>query len=79
MPRFKHYWNNLRNNDEIRDKYEQISEPFANAFFDEFNPGEMELCWTAMESEAQEKMFDEMMKDFKTFRLVPAVEKILQK
>ena len=37
LPRFKFYWNNIRNQESLIEKYIEIDEEFAAAFFEEFN------------------------------------------
>ena len=39
----------------------------------------MMVSWNSMEAVDQEKVFNMMMEDFKTFKLVPAIDKILWK
>ena len=39
----------------------------------------MMVSWNSMEIVDQEKVFNMMMEDFKTFKLVPAIDKILWK
>ena len=79
LPRFKFYWNNIRNNEELVKRYEAVDEEFASAFFTNFDEDMMLISWNSMEAVDQEKVFNMMMEDFKTFKIVPAIDKILWK
>ena len=51
LPRFKFYWNNIRNQETLIDKYADIDEEFAAAFFDSFDADMMQSCWNCISTE----------------------------
>ena len=51
IPRFKFYWNSMRNQETLIDKYAEIDEEFAAAFFDHFDADMMQSCWNSITTE----------------------------